>query len=284
MSLKQKTISGLFWSFIDQFANLLISFIVGIILARILTPREFGLIGMITIFIAISESFINSGFSNALIRKNDATDTDYSTVFYYNLAVGILFYLILFFTAPLISNFFNEPQLTRIIKALGLILIIDSLTIIQRTILTKRIDFKLQTRISIISSLGSGIIGIVMAFEGFGVWSLVVQRLSKQALNSLFLWIWNKWRPSLIFSMKSFKELFSFGSKLLLSGLIDTIFRHVYKLIIGKFYSAQDLGYYTRAEEFKKLPSQTLNSVVGRVSYPVLSSIKDDRERLKKKL
>lgn len=282
MSLKQKTISGLFWSFIDQFANLLISFIVGIILARILTPREFGLIGMITIFIAISESFINSGFSNALIRKNDATDTDYSTVFYYNLAVGILFYLILFFTAPLISNFFNEPQLTRIIKALGLILIIDSLTIIQRTILTKRIDFKLQTRISIISSLGSGIIGIVMAFEGFGVWSLVVQRLSKQALNSLFLWIWNKWRPSLIFSMKSFKELFSFGSKLLLSGLIDTIFRHVYKLIIGKFYSAQDLGYYTRAEEFKKLPSQTLNSVVGRVSYPVLSSIKDDRERLKK--
>lgn len=282
MSLKEKTVNGFVWSFLDKFANLLITFIVGIILARLLSPKEFGLIGIITIFIAIFQSFIDSGFGNALIRKKDATNIDFSTVFYFNLIAGILFFIILFFAALPISRFFNEPKLEDIIRVLGILLIIDSLTIIQRTILTKRIDFKLQTRISIIASSGSGIIAIIMAFSGFGVWSLVAQRLSQQAINSLLLWLWNKWRPLFIFSRKSFMELFSFGSKLLISGLINTIYEQVYKLIIGKFYSAQDLGYYTRAEEFNKLPSQTLNGVIGRVSFPVLSSIQDDKERLKK--
>jgi O-antigen/teichoic acid export membrane protein len=213
MSLKQKTVSGLLWSFIDQFANMGITFIAGIILARLLSPREFGLIGMITVFIAVSESFINSGFSSALIRKNNCTDTDYSTVFYFNFAAGILFYIILFVSAPAISFFFNEPQLKSIVQVLGIILIIDSFTLIQRTILTKRIDFKLQARISVIASVCSGIIAIYMAFSGYGVWSLVAQRISRQSLNSIFLWLWNRWRPQLIFSKQSFKELFGFGSK-----------------------------------------------------------------------
>ena len=276
MSLKQKTVSGLLWSFIDQFANLGITFIAGIILARLLSPREFGLIGMITVFIAVSESFINSGFSSALIRKKDCTDTDFSTVFYFNLVAGILFFFILFFSAPAIAGFFDEPQLEAIVQVLGIILIIDSLTLIQRTILTKRIDFKLQARISVIASLGSGIVAIVMAFNGFGVWSLVVQRLLRQGLNSLFLWLWNRWRPLWVFSKQSFKELFGFGSKLLVSGLIDTLYRNIYYLVIGKYFSAQELGYYTRAEGFKNLPSQNLNSIVSRVTYPVLSTLQDD--------
>jgi len=281
MSLKQKTITGLAWSFVDQFANRGISFIVGIILARILSPREFGLVGMITVFIAVSNSFISSGFGSALIRKKNCTQTDYSTVFFFNLSAGILLFVALFLSASAISDFFNEPQLKPIVQVLGLVLIIESLTIIQRTILTKRIDFKLQARISIIASLGSGIIGIAMAFKGFGVWSLVAQQLSRQAVNSALLWLWNRWKPTVIFSKQSFKELFGFGSKLLLSGLIDTIYRNVYYLVIGKYFSALDLGYYTRADQFKALPSQNLNAVIGRVSYPVLSSIKDDIPRLK---
>lgn len=281
MTLKHKTVSGLIWSSVDQFSNQGITFIVGIILARLLSPREFGLIGMITIFIAVSESFINSGFSSALIRKKDCTDTDFSTVFYFNLVAGVLFFFILFFTASTIADFFNEPQLKPIVQVLGTVLIIDSLTLIHRTILTKRIDFKLQTRISIIASIGSGIVAIIMAYKGFGVWSLVVQRLLKQGLNSLFLWLWNRWRPLWVFSKQSFKELFGFGSKLLISGLIDTLYRNIYYLVIGKFFSAQELGYYTRADEFKRIPSQNLNGIIGRVSYPVLSSIQDDKNRLK---
>jgi len=280
-SLKQKTISGLTWSFIDSIANQGISFIVGIVLARILTPKEFGLVGMITIFIAISSSFINSGFGAALIQKQNCTEKDFSTVFYFNLTTGVLFFWILFFSAPFISHFFNEPQLTYLIQVLGIVLIIDALTIIQRTILTKRIDFKLQTKVSVISSSFSGIIGLTMAFNGFGVWSLVARQISQQAMNSLLLWIWNRWSPLLVFSLDSFRQLFSFGSKLLISGLIDTIYRNVYYVIIGKFFSAVELGYYTRAEQFQSLPSANLQGVIGRVSYPVLVTIQDDIPRLR---
>ena len=280
-SLKQKTITGLIWSFVDTIAGQGITFIIGVILARLLSPREFGLIGMIAIFIAVSESFINSGFSSALIRKNNCTNTDYSTVFYFNLVVGILLYIILFFSAPAISLFFNEPELKSILQVLGVVLIIDSLTLIQKTILTKRVDFKLQARISIIASIGSGVVAIALAYNGFGVWALIAQRIIKQALNSIFLWLWNKWRPILVFSIDSFKDLFGFGSKLLISGLINTLFGNIYSLVIGKYYSAKDLGFYTKAREFKDLPSTNLNSIISRVSYPILSSIQDDIPRLK---
>lgn len=281
MTLKQKTVHGLLWSFLDTFSNLGIQFVVGIILARLLMPREFGLIGMITLFIAISQSFINSGFGQALIRKKDCTQNDYSTVFFFNLIAGIVLYALLFLSAPAIGNFFDEPKLKSIVQVLGVVLIIESLTIIQRTILTKRIDFKLQARISIIASIGSGIIAITLAFLNFGVWSLVALQITRQALNSFFLWLWNRWKPILAFSMKSFKELFGFGSKLLLSGMIDTAYRNIYYLVIGKYFSAVELGYYTRAEQFKNLSSENLTMVIGRVSYPILASIQDDVVRLK---
>ena len=280
-ALKQKTISGLLWSFMDSFATQGITFVVGIILARLLGPREFGLIGMITVFIAISSSFINSGFGNALIRKQNCSEKDFSTVFYFNLVMGVLFFWILFFSAPAISRFFNEPQLKHIIQVLGIVLVIDSLTIIQRTILIKRIDYKLQTKISVISSVISGTVGLTMAFNGFGVWSLVAKQICQQAMNSLLLWIWNRWRPLLVFSRRSFQQLFSFGYKLLISGLIDTLYINLYLLIIGKYFSAQELGFYTRADNFKSLPSSNLQGIIGRVSYPVLASMQDDLPRLR---
>lgn len=280
-SLKSKTITGVLWSAVDNFAAQAITFLVGIILARLLTPAEFGLIGMLAIFISVSETFINSGFTNALIRKNDATETDYSTVFYFNLAAGITLFLILLFSAPLIGRFFNEPQLVPIVRVLAIGLIISSLTIIQRTTLTKRIDFKLQAKISLISGILSGVIAIAMAYKGFGVWSLVVKTLSAQAITSLLLWLWNRWRPTLVFSRKSFKELFSFGSKLLASGLIDTLYQNMYYVIIGKFFSPADLGFFTRAKGFVDLPSTNLDAVMTRVTYPVLSQMQDDKVKLK---
>lgn len=280
-TLKQKTITGTIWSFIDSFANQGIQFIAGIVLARILSPKEFGLIGMLTIFIALSQSFIDSGFTNALIRKKNCTQTDYSTVFYFNFVVGIIFYFILFFSAGSISVFFNEPQLELLLQVLGIGLILNALGIIQRTILTKDINFKLQTRVSIAASTLSGIIAIAMAFNGFGVWSLVALTLSRFGFTSFFLWMWAKWNPSLIFSIESFKELFSFGSKLLISGLIDTAYRNIYYLIIGKYFSAVDLGYYTRADQFQALPSKQLTGILGRVSYPILSTIQDDVKKLR---
>lgn len=279
--LKQKTISGLFWSFIDNFAQYFLSFIIGIILARLLSPKEFGLIGMITIFIAISESFIDSGFSQALIRKKECNDTDFSTVFFFNLTIGIVFCGLLILTAPLISGFFNEPKLKSLVRVLGTVLIIDALTMVQRTKLIIRIDFKLQTKISVISSLFSGIVGISMAFKGFGVWSLVARTLSQRGMNSFLLWLWNRWRPVFIFSVTSFKEMFSFGSRLLISGLIDTIYRNIYYLVIGKYFSAQELGFYTRANHFKDLPSKNINGIISRVSYPVLAQLQDDQVKLK---
>ena len=245
MSLKQKAVSGLLWSFIDSSARLGIQFIIGIILARLLSPKEFGLVGMLTIFIAVSQSFIDSGFSQALIRKKDPSQEDYSTVFYFNMATAIICFFILFFCSGLISRFFKEPQLKPLVQVLGLSLVINAFAIIQQTILTRRIDFKLQTKISVISSILSGIVAVWMAFAGYGVWSLVIKTLTMYAITSILLWSWNRWRPVLVFSIHSFKELFSFGSNLLISGLIDTIFRNVYYLVIGKSFSAQELGYYT---------------------------------------
>jgi teichuronic acid exporter len=280
-NLKKKTIAGLFWGFTDSIANQGLLFIIGIILARLLSPKEFGLVGMITVFIAVSESLINSGFSQALIRKKECTNTDLSTVFYFNLVVGILIFGILILSAPVISRFFEEPQLVNLIRILSIVLIIDALTMIQRTTLIKRIDFKLQAKVSVISTIFSGVVGITMAYTGFGVWSLVAKKLSQQAMNSMLLWFWNHWRPLLIFSRKSFLELFSFGSKLLVSGLIDTLYNNLYYIIIGKYFSAVELGYYTRADQFKDLPSKNINGIISKVSYPVLVQLHDDPEKLK---
>ena len=280
-SLKNKTVKGASWSFIDSIAGQGITFLVGLVLANLLTPEEYGLIGIITIFIAVFNSIVDSGFSNALIRKNDAKDIDYNTVFFSNLVISIILFVVLFLCAPFISKFFNQPQLIPLLRVMGSIVIINAFAIIQRTIFVKRVDFKTQTKVSLISSITSGIVGIGMAISGCGVWSLVGQQISRQFLNSLFLWIYSNWYPKLQFSFNSFKDLFNFGWKLLVSGLIDTVWREIYQVVIGKCYAPATLGQYTRAQQFASICSSNLTTVVQRVSFPVLSSVQDDKERLK---
>ena len=280
-SLKRKTVHGMTWSLVDNIANSGITFLVGLILARLLTPMEYGIMAMITIFIAISTSIIDSGFSNALIRKSEIKRIDYNTVFYFNLAISIFLYIILYIVSPVISSFFKEPILIKVTRVISWILIINALGIIPRTILVVNIDFKTQTKVSLISSIVSGVVGIGMAFYGLGVWSLVGQQLSRQLFNTFFLWIYCRWRPVWEFSADSFREMFGFGSKLLISGLIDTIYKNIYYVIIGHFYSSVQLGQYTRADQFKNIFSSNLTNVIQRVSYPVLSSIQNDPKRLK---
>ena len=278
--MKNKAVHGAKWSFIDNISNSGVTFLVGLILARLLTPAEYGIMAMIAIFIAVSNSIVDSGFSNALIRKVRIEKVDYNTVFLFNLIVSIVLYILLYVAAPAISLFFKEPVLIDVLRVIGLILIVNALGIIPRTILVRGIDFKTQTKVSIISSVSSGLVGIGMAIVGFGVWSLVWQQLSRQILNSLFLWIFCKWMPQWEFSVKSFKEMFGFGYKLLLSGLLDTLYKNVYYVVIGCYSSAQ-LGQYTRAEQFNTIFSSNLTSIVQRVSYPVLSSIQEEPERLR---
>ena len=279
--IKNKAIKGAGWSLADNIFNQGITFLVGLVLARLLTPEEYGLIGIITIFIALFNSIVDSGFSNALIRKNDAKSIDYDTVFITNMVLSIFMFFAMFFSAPAIGAFFNQPQLEPLTKVMASIVVINAVAIIPRTLFVKRVDFKTQTKISLIASLTSGIVGIVMAICGFGVWSLVAQQILRQFLNSVFLWIWAKWYPQFHFSIKSFKDLFGFGWKLLVSGLIDTVWKEIYQVVIGKYYSAETLGQYTRAQQFGTIFSSNLTSVVQRVSYPVLSEIQDDKMILK---
>ena len=280
-SLRHKTISGLFWSFSESGINTSTNFIIGIILARLLSPSDFGIIGMIVIFIAISNTFIDSGFNEALIRKNNCGQKDYSTVFYFNLLIGAFLYCTLFISAPSISRFFNTPILIMLVRILSISLIINAFGIIQKTILIKTINFKLLTKISVISSIVSGTIGVWVAYSGFGIWALVIRSLVNNILITLLLWFFNRWLPSLMFSYNSLKEMFSFGSKLLIARLINQIYENIYYVIIGKYFSVVVLGYYLRADKFNLLISKTFTTSIQRVTYPVLSTIQNDKTRLK---
>ena len=281
MSLKQKTINGLSWSFLDNFTNQGITFLVGVVIARLVDPAEFGVVGMITLFIAVSSAFVDSGFNSALIRKKDATEIDYNTVFYFNLITSVFFYLILYLISPYVAVFFEEPRLVLILRILSLNLIFGAFSIVQSVLLAKKIDFKKQAKISVCCSILSGIIGIVCAYQGMGVWSLVWRMVAGSFFSMFFLWIWGTWRPRMLFSWLSFKELFGFGSKLLLSALLNTVFNYIYYPIIGKCFSPATLGFYTRAQNYCGLFSSTLTSNIQRVTYPVLASVQDDMVLLK---
>ena len=262
-SLRKKTIRGTVWSGIDTIAGQGVTFLVGLVLARLLTPQEYGLIGYILIIVAILNSIVDSGFSNALIRKKDAAGIDYDTTFIFNMALSLLMAGVMIVTAGPVSRFLNEPEL------------------VPRTSLTKRVDFKTQTKVSLISSIASGAVGIGMAAGGMGVWSLVGQQISRQLLNTVFLWAFNRWLPRWRFSWESFRELFGFGWKLMVSGLIDTAWKEVYQLVIGKCYTTATLGQYTRGKQFSDIFSSNMTTVIQRVSYPVLSSVQDEKTRLK---
>ncbi|RKD23111.1 lipopolysaccharide biosynthesis protein [Ammoniphilus oxalaticus] len=280
--LKKDTIRGLFWTFADFFSSRGIGFIIQLLLARLLLPVHFGLMGMILIVIAVSQTIVDSGMQNALIREKDSTQEDYSTVFYFNLVISFLLYSVIFGIAPYVSLFYDEPILTALLRVLGIIVIINAFSIVQRTILTKNIDFKTQTIINIISTFFSGIISIGLAFYGFGVWSLVIQNVVGQLLQSILLTVHNRWLPSLIFSVASFKRLFGFGWKLLISSLIDTSYQNFYNVIIGRTYSTIPLGYYTQALMLRDVASKSITSAVQKVTYPVLSKMQENEEQLKR--
>ena len=281
LSLKRKTIHGLSWNLINNLSMHGVQLIIGVILARLLSPAQFGLIGMTAIFTAIALSFVDSGFSAALVRKKTCTQEEYSTVFFYNMFAGICLYLLLYFSSPLISSFFDEPQLTSLVRVLSLTIIILAVSQIQRTILVKRIDFKRLTIITVVSSILSGVIAIFMDLSGLGVWSLVLRLLMRSLFESILLWVTGHWQPSIVFNTTAFRELFGFGSKLCASSLLDTAYQNIYNVVIGKYFSAADLGFYSRARHFSNLVGSNISHVIQNVTYPVLSEIKDDNERLR---
>lgn len=283
-SLKSKTITALFWSFIESVGLQAVRFAVGIILARLLFPEQFGLIGMLIIFIAVAQSFLDSGFGAALIQKKTAHHIDLCSVFYFNIGLGITSAGILGLMAPGIAGFYNQSILTPIMRALSVILIIDSLSLVQVTLLSKSLNFKTLTKVNLFSGGISGAAGITLAMFGFGVWSLVAQQICASLLRTGLLWLLSSWRPTMVFSLRSLRNMFPFGSKMFVSGVLNQIFANIYLLAIGKIFSAADLGYFTRAKTFAELPSHTLAGMVGRVTFPIFSTIQDDPERLKRGL
>lgn len=279
-SLKQRTVKGVLWSSLERFSVQGIQFVVMIVMANMLTPHDYGLIAMLAVFIAVSQSLVDSGFSQALIRKQDRTEIDNSTVFYFNIVVGFLLYGLLFVAAPLIADFYNEPQLISITRVIGLSVLINSFVVVQRALLTIQIDFKTQAKAALTAAIVSGILGIWMASTGYGVWSIVAQQLANLGINVVLLWILSHWRPLWTYSWASFNNLFGFGSKLMVSGLIETLYRNIYLIVIGRLFSASDLGYYTRAHQFTDFPSSNVSAIIQRVTYPILCSIQNEDERL----
>ena len=279
-SLKQATTKGLFWSSVERFSNQGVQFVFSIILARLLSPSDYGIIAMVTIFFAVAQSFVDSGFSNALVRKTDRVEEDLSTCFYFNIGVGIIAYIVLFLIAPLVANFYSQPILSPIIRITGLGVILNSLCVVQQALFTIKIDFKSQAKITLSATVISGIVGIILAYQGYGIWALVWQGVASSIVRMGLLWLMSKWRPRTGFSKSSFNYLFGYGSKLLVSGLLDTIYNNIYPIVIGKFYNPAQLGNYSRALGWAQLPSANITSILQRVTFPVLSAIQDDTLRL----
>lgn len=278
--IKEDTLSGVKWTTIERCFQQGIQFIIGIVLARLLSPSDFGVVGMLAIFITISQTIIDGGFSNALIRKLNCKDIDYSTTFYFNIIFGILLYTVLFLSAPFIALFFKTPILCNLLRVLAITVFINSLTIVQIARLTKSLDFKSQAIATIVSVLSSGTLGVSLAYYGLGVWALVGQSVTAAIIKCFIIWIYAKWIPIMKFSVDSFRELFSFGSKLLSSNLINAIYSQLTTIAIGRFYTSKDLGYYTRGQQFAHLPSMTITEMLGKVTFPILSKLQDDNSRL----
>ena len=279
-NLKQKTISGVSWSFTEQILSRGINFAIGIILARLLSPTDYGLVGMLGIFIAISQLFIDGGLTGALIRTKNPSEKDFSTVYLINLTLSVFFYILLYFIAPIAADFYDQPLMKKLLRAVALVLVIGSISSVQGTLLTIRVDFKTKTIISFISSVFSGLLGIACAYKGLGVWALVFQALASSLAFTVATLAFVRWFPRLSFSKETFHRLFSYSSKMLAASLISTIYDNVYPLVIGKRYTAADVGQYTRAGQFPSIANSTLTGSLNRVAFPVLSQIQDDDNRL----
>lgn len=268
------------WSAIHKFAIMILNFVSSIVLARLLTPHDYGIIGMLTIFLAVSTTFIDGGFGSALIQKKRPTNEDYSTILFWNIGLSVFLYCILFVCSPLIARFYELPLLTDVLRAQSLVLIINAFRIVQRNQLRKKLQFKKIAIINCSSNFASLFLTIILAYKGFGVWALVFQQLSLSFLTTLLYWITSNWKPKFAFSWKSFKELFGFGSFILLSNLFNTLCNNIQGLLIGKVYNASSLGFYTKARRTELLSSTFISSVLDQVAYPVLSESQNNQARM----
>lgn len=278
-SVRSKLLSGFAWNFIEKVLMRGASFVISIILARLLSPSDFGLIGMLAIFIAVSNVFIDGGLAKALIQRQNCQNIDFSTAFVTNVGVALIIYFVLFLCAPLIANFYHEPILTKLTRILALNFILGSFNIVQRAKLMSRVDFKSLAQVNVIATVISGTCGIIMAYCGYGVWSLVGQTLISTIVLIFLLPFFSKWKPSIKFSKESFRQLFGFGSKLMFSGVVAVIINNISTISIGRFYDSNKLGYYTRASQFSDTISSTMSDVLGNVTFPVLSELQNDRGR-----
>lgn len=278
---KSKILFSLFWKLMERGATQGISFIISIILARLLLPEDYGLIALVTIFISLSRVFVQSSFNTALIQKKDANEVDFSSVFYLSLFIAVLLYVILFFTAPLISMFYDKPQLIQVFRVLSITLFFGAVNSIQNAVIARKMQFKKLFFSSLGAIIISGTIGIVTAYQGFGVWALVIQQLVNGFMVTAILWFTVKWRPKLIFSFQRVKGLFSYGWKLLVSTLIDNLYMSLRSLIIGKIYTPDMLGYFNRGKQFPQLLVSNINGSIQSVMLPTLAAEQDNRKRVK---
>lgn len=278
----KRIVSNLIWRLAERFGAQLVSFVVSIVLARLLLPEAYGTITMVTVFIAIMQVFTDSGLGTALIQKKDADDLDFSSVFYCNVVFCLVLYGILFACAPLIASFYNRPELTSLVRVLGISLIISGVKNIQQAYVSRKLMFRVFFYSTLIGTIGAAVVGITMAYLGFGVWALVAQQLFNTTLDTIILWTTVKWRPKKMFSMTRLKALFSYGWKLLASSLLDTVYNNVRQLIIGKKYTSSDLAYYNKGEQFPSLIIVNINSSIDSVLFPVISKAQTDLKEVKR--
>lgn len=280
-SLKQKSVSGVFWALTEKFSVTAVKFLLGIVLARLLTPADFGLVGMVTVFFIIAEVFVDSGFAMAYVQKKQINEADADTVFYTNLLISISLFIVIFFCAPLIARFYEQPQLVELTRVMSFVIIINAFNIIQRAQIIRSVNFKKLTKVTLASSVISGSIGIAAAWYGMGVWALVVQSLSSRLFIGLGFWFVSSYRPKWRFSKKSFHEMFSFGSWVLFSSLVRTFFDNIYVFAIGKYFPVSQLGFYAKAKQLSGMSINQLGSAVGSVSFPVYASLQGDMEKFR---
>lgn len=281
MSLRKQALSGALYSSLQLFATQGIGLVVSVILARLLLPAEFGLIAMLGVFMGLAATLINGGLTTSLIRTEHVDEEDYSTVFYFNLAVSILIYIIFVFVAPLIAEFYDQPVLTPIVRVYSITFIINAFSAVQITRLNKLLDFKTQLKVSIPSLVIGCSVGIIMAYKGYGVWSLVWSNIIQALVSTIQFWYFSKWMPLLVFNVKKFRHHFNYGMKLMFSGILDIIFTNAYTIIIGKFFAPAQVGFYNRAETLQMFPVSAINSVIAKVTFPLFATIQNDNDRLK---
>lgn len=279
-NLKQKAATGMIWTAVQRYSKIVSGFISGIILARLLMPADYGAIGMLAIFMSLAEVFIDAGFGSALIQKKKPTQTDYSTVFFFNIGMSTVLYAVIFLCAPLIADFYHMPILCKILRIQGLILFIYAFNIIQRNQIRKNLQFKKLSTITIITSIISLVVTVIMAYTGCGVWSLVAQNFIGALVPCIFFWVTTDWHPTWEYSWKSFRELFGFGFYMFLSHLFDTISGKISGLLIGRWYNPDTMGYYAKASSTEKLASENVSGVMVQTTYPLYASVQDDKKRL----